>query len=123
MKSCLHAVIAFAVLKAACGSPIVAQEVPAGANAAPIPITSHDRAYHADQSSNTVSVYDPSNNTLLGVIPLGVAPETDQHPAWVNGNDSGQSKPPLLWASRWCMAWVSRSITELCDVAQSAPTR
>jgi len=50
MKSYLHAVIAFAVLKAACGSPIVAQEVPAGANAAPIPITSHDRVYHADRS-------------------------------------------------------------------------
>src|SRR6201981_1947316 len=71
MKSCLHAVIAFAVLKAACGSPVVAQEVPAGANAPQIPITSHDRVYHADQTSNTISVYDPSSNSLLGVIPLG----------------------------------------------------
>jgi YVTN family beta-propeller protein len=48
-----------------------AQEVPAGANLPPIPITTHDRVYHADQSSNTISVYDPSNNSLLGVIPLG----------------------------------------------------
>src|SRR5246500_1189469 len=48
-----------------------AQEVPAGANLPPIPITTHDRVYHADQSSNTISVYDPSNNTLLGVIQLG----------------------------------------------------
>lgn len=49
-----------------------AQEVPAAANLPPIPISSHDRVYHADQSSNTISVYDPSTNTLLGVIPLGL---------------------------------------------------
>ena len=97
MKSCLHALIAFAVLEAACGSPVFAQEVPAGANAAPIPITSHDRVYHADQSSNTISVYDPSSNTLLGVIPLGVAPETDQHPAWVNGGMTPANLSPLYY--------------------------
>src|ERR1700739_3578054 len=85
MKSYLHTVIALAVLEAACGSPVFAQEVPAGANAAPIPITSHDRVYHADQASNTVSVYDPSSNTLLGVIPLGDQSQTSGHPPWVNG--------------------------------------
>jgi len=36
-----------------------------------IPISSHDRVYTADQYSNTVSVVDPSSNTLLGVIRLG----------------------------------------------------
>jgi YVTN family beta-propeller protein len=36
-----------------------------------IPISSHDRVYTADQFSNTVSVVDPSTNTLLGVIRLG----------------------------------------------------
>src|SRR5260370_8067507 len=36
-----------------------------------IPITSRDRVYAADQTSNTVSVIDPSSNTLLGVIRLG----------------------------------------------------
>src|SRR5260370_1272677 len=36
-----------------------------------IPISSHDRVYTADQFSNTVSVVDPSSNTLLGVIRLG----------------------------------------------------
>src|ERR1700737_4657732 len=36
-----------------------------------IPITSRDRVYAADQTSNTVSVIDPSNNRLLGVIRLG----------------------------------------------------
>src|SRR6201981_3471434 len=36
-----------------------------------IPISSHDRVYTADQFSNTVSVVDPSSNTLVGVIRLG----------------------------------------------------
>src|SRR6202162_1905219 len=36
-----------------------------------IPISSHDRVYAADQTSNTVSVIDPSTNELLGVIRLG----------------------------------------------------
>jgi YVTN family beta-propeller protein len=35
------------------------------------PASSHDRVYTADQYSNTVSVIDPSHNTLLGVIRLG----------------------------------------------------
>lgn len=35
------------------------------------PISSHDRVYAADQTSNTVSVIDPSTNKLLGVIRLG----------------------------------------------------
>ena len=36
-----------------------------------IPISSHDRVYAADQTSNTVSVIDPSENKLLGAIRLG----------------------------------------------------
>jgi YVTN family beta-propeller protein len=36
-----------------------------------IPVTSHDRVYTADQTSNTVSVIDPAANKLLGVIKLG----------------------------------------------------
>jgi YVTN family beta-propeller protein len=36
-----------------------------------IPISNRDRVYAADQTSNTVSVIDPSNNKLLGVIKLG----------------------------------------------------
>ena len=36
-----------------------------------IPISNRDRVYTADQISNTVSVVDPSNNQLLGVIRLG----------------------------------------------------
>lgn len=36
-----------------------------------IPVSSHDRVYAANQTSNTVSVIDPSTNKLLGVIRLG----------------------------------------------------
>jgi YVTN family beta-propeller protein len=36
-----------------------------------VPVSSHDRVYTADQTSNTVSVIDPSSNKLLGVIRLG----------------------------------------------------
>jgi YVTN family beta-propeller protein len=36
-----------------------------------IPVSSHDRVYAADQTSNTVSVIDPSTNTSLGEIRLG----------------------------------------------------
>jgi YVTN family beta-propeller protein len=49
----------------------IAQQVPFGTNMPNIPISSHDRVYHADQASNTVSVYDPYADKLLGVIQLG----------------------------------------------------
>src|SRR6201988_4551782 len=71
MKPRLCIAIACAVACVTCVRNGQAGEVPFGANAPQIPITSHDRVYHADQTSNTVSVYDPSTNTLLGVIPLG----------------------------------------------------
>src|SRR5215831_3282686 len=46
-----------------------AQQAPWGR--ADIPISRRDRVYAADQTSNTVSVIDPSTNKLLGVIKLG----------------------------------------------------
>jgi len=36
-----------------------------------VPVSSRDRVYTADQTSNTVSVIDPAANKLLGVISLG----------------------------------------------------
>jgi len=50
-------------------SPAVAQQAPWGRP--DIPISSHDRVYAANQTSNTVSVIDPSTNKLLGLIRLG----------------------------------------------------
>ena len=50
-------------------SVALAQQAPWGRP--DIPISSHDRVYAANQTSNTVSVIDPSTNQLLGVIRLG----------------------------------------------------
>jgi YVTN family beta-propeller protein len=36
-----------------------------------VPISGRDRVYTADQTSNTVTVIDPSTNRTLGTIPLG----------------------------------------------------
>src|SRR5438132_2914182 len=50
-------------------TPAIAQQAPW---ARPdIPISNHDRVYTADQTSNTISVIDPAENKLLGVIRLG----------------------------------------------------
>ncbi|MGB8170458.1 MAG: DUF305 domain-containing protein, partial [Chthoniobacteraceae bacterium] len=43
----------------------------AAARTSGVPISSRDRVYTGDQTSNTVSVIDPSANKLLGVIRLG----------------------------------------------------
>ena len=50
-------------------TPVQAPALP-GAGA---PISSGDRVYTADQSSNTVSVVDPATNRVLGTIALGQA--------------------------------------------------
>jgi YVTN family beta-propeller protein len=52
-------------------SPALAGQVPSLAAAPDIAISARDRVYAAEQFSNTVSVIDPSTNTLLGVIRLG----------------------------------------------------
>ena len=48
-----------------------AGQAPAAATSADIPVSHHDRVYAAEQFSNTVSVTDPVDNKLLGVIRLG----------------------------------------------------
>lgn len=48
-----------------------AGQIPGKLSAPDIPITHQDRVYAAEQFSNTVSVTDPVDNRLLGVIPLG----------------------------------------------------
>ena len=48
-----------------------AGQAPGSASDADIPISHHDRIYSAEQFSNTVSVTDPVDNRLLGVIRLG----------------------------------------------------
>jgi YVTN family beta-propeller protein len=48
-----------------------AGQAPGAASDPDIPISHHDRVYSAEQFSNTVSVTDPVDNKLLGVIRLG----------------------------------------------------
>ena len=50
---------------------LIAGQVPGSSDIPDIPISSRDRVYTGDQTSNTVSVYDPSTNRLVGVIRLG----------------------------------------------------
>src|SRR3984957_12838038 len=51
--------------------PIWAGQVPVAASDPDIPVSHRDRVYAAEQFSNTVSVTDPVDNKLLGVIRLG----------------------------------------------------
>src|ERR1700688_3107950 len=50
-----------------------AGQAPAAAADPEIPISHRDRVYTAEQFSNTVSVTDPVDNRLVGVIRLGDA--------------------------------------------------
>ncbi len=52
-------------------SAAFAGQAPGAASAADIPVSHRDRIYAAEQFSNTVSVTDPVDNKLLGVIRLG----------------------------------------------------
>lgn len=63
--------IAFAMASLLFPVSALAGQAPYGAQAPDIPLSGQDRVYAAEQFSNTVSVIDPSTNTLLGVIRLG----------------------------------------------------
>src|SRR6201996_9735657 len=64
ISACVSALVAMS-------SPDWAGQAPAAASAPDIPLSPHDRVYAAEQFSNTVSVSDPVDNKLLGVIRLG----------------------------------------------------
>ena len=51
--------------------PAWAGQVPGKMSGPDIPVSHRDRVYAAEQFSNTVSVTDPADNKLLGVIRLG----------------------------------------------------
>lgn len=67
MKSAIALVVAGALL----GAPVHAGQAPFAAAAPDVPVTHADRVYAAEQFSNTVSVIDPADNRLLGLIRLG----------------------------------------------------
>lgn len=60
-------------------------QAPGSVTDAAVPVSHHDRVYAAEQFSNTVSVTDPVDNVLLGVIRLG-----DPQPANLSPLYNGQ---------------------------------
>ncbi len=58
-----------ALLMSAAPGIAMAQQAPWNAN--DVPVSHRDRVYASEQFSNTVSVTDPADNRLLGVIKLG----------------------------------------------------
>src|ERR1700730_9630328 len=69
-RNALAAVLLSGTVLASGGSAWAGQ-APTAASAPDIPISHRDRVYAAEQFSNTISVTDPADNTLLGVIRLG----------------------------------------------------
>src|SRR5277367_6704282 len=64
------------------GTPAWGGQVPEAASAPDIPISHRDRVYAGEQFSNTVSVTDPLDNKLLGVIRLGEPSPTNFSPLY-----------------------------------------
>jgi YVTN family beta-propeller protein len=75
--SSLFVVAAFAVI-----TPASAGQAPGATTDPDIPVSHHDRVYAAEQYSNTVSVIDPVDNRLLGVIRLGDPSPADLSPLY-----------------------------------------
>jgi hypothetical protein len=71
MNKRLRRLTASAVLLWAGAGAGLAGQVPHSAEAPDLPLSAQDRVYTGDQTSNTVSVYDPASNRLLGVLRLG----------------------------------------------------
>jgi YVTN family beta-propeller protein len=71
MKPPLFALAALAGASLISMAPAFAGQAPGAAADPDIPISRHDRVYTAEQFSNTVSVTDPVDNKLVGVIRLG----------------------------------------------------
>jgi YVTN family beta-propeller protein len=64
------------------GASAWAGQAPGAASAPDIPVSHRDRVYAAEQFSNTVSVTDPADNKLLGVIRLGEPLPTNLSPLY-----------------------------------------
>ena len=71
MKTTFCLVASFAVFSVGNTPLALAGQAPGAASSPNVPISHRDRVYAAEQFSNTVSVTDPADNKLLGVIRLG----------------------------------------------------
>ncbi len=74
--------MAVGVLGFAAVSSVMAGQAPFRSTDPDIPISHRDRVYAAEQFSNTVSVIDPADNQLLGVIRLGEPSPTSFSPLY-----------------------------------------
>ncbi len=82
MKRRFLALAFFASTAIAGGSPAFAGQAPGAAATPDIPVSHRDRVYTAEQFSNTVSVTDPVDNKLVGVIRLGEPQPTNFSPLY-----------------------------------------
>jgi YVTN family beta-propeller protein len=71
MKRSLVALVVLAGSSLAGIASALAGQAPGAASDPDIPVSHRDRVYTAEQFSNTVSVTDPADNKLVGVIRLG----------------------------------------------------
>jgi YVTN family beta-propeller protein len=89
-----------------CTSLAWASQAPGSSSAPDIPIRHHDHVYSADQFSNTVSIIDPDDSHLVGVIRLG-----DPQPA---------NFSPCIGGKCSSTGWATRPITALWQWCRSA---
>ena len=85
MRFILALAAASVVTTFAAMAPSYAGQAPFAAEAPDVPVSHQDRVYAAEQYSNTISVTDPVDNKLLGVIRLG-----DPSPASLSPLYAGQ---------------------------------
>lgn len=89
---------------------------PAPAKSAPAPNRTLDRVYTGDQVSNTVSIINPADNTLVGLIKLGELPPAALAPLY-----KGQSLVHGLGfspdGSRLCVVSIGSNAITLIDTA------
>ena len=78
----LFQTIAFLSTGFAIAGSALAGQAPGAASDPDVPISHRDRVYAAEQFSNTVSVIDPADNKLLGVIRLGEPVPTNLSPLY-----------------------------------------
>ncbi|MFX1676935.1 YncE family protein [Paraburkholderia sp. A2WS-5] len=71
MKRISFCTVAMSAAAMAAAQLVWAGQAPGLLSAPDIPVSHHDRVYAAEQFSNTVSVIDPADNKLLGLIRLG----------------------------------------------------
>jgi YVTN family beta-propeller protein len=85
MSRILWTSLALVAVTLATASSASAGQAPGAAADPDVPVSHRDRVYAAEQFSNTVSVTDPADNRLLGVIRLG-----DPAPAYLSPLYTGQ---------------------------------